>query len=287
MSPSNPFEMFNKADPRKWLQENRRRVCDGLSNVSLFWVAMLTIQRMCGVINLHAGLPAPVTIVSGAAIITTSHVLSSTYGRQLSDIVLGEGKDHHRSVISRQELLRGGVLALSCYSILERNCLRSTLPSSIISRGAYSRTVGRVPSTSASATTAQRTAIQRLGRRFGCHHCGRRTSIFNGQEGFIADHIPPTRFVNKVIETWYGKFYRKLIPVSQNLYPQCRRCFSLQGSFVKTGAHMMIFHDSLRLVHLSPVLVGFLLLNDDVRDFLDTSIVLPIDKFIRCVEDSI
>jgi len=282
-------DIFNRFQRQcRWLQEpeNKRRLCDGASNVSMFWVAMLSLQRVCGLINMHAGLPAPVTIISGAAVISTSHILSSSYGPELSDLILG-GDPYDRHVSSsRKDALRGSTLALACYSVLERNWFRSTLPSSIISRGAYSRASARIPSTSAVASSSQRATIQKLGRLFGCHHCGRRTSIFNNQQGFIADHIPPTLFVNQGSDSWSGRIFRKYFPMSQNLYPQCRKCFSLQGSFVKVGSHFMIYHDRFRLVHLTPILVGILSSNDHVRSILDP-VLDPIDRAITFIRDSL
>ena len=50
-----------------------------------------------------------------------------------------------------------------------------------------------------------------LGRRYGCHSCGKRQ-----QQEFIADHIPPNKLV---------KFYER-----QKFYPQCKLCSQKQGN---------------------------------------------------------
>ena len=79
-----------------------------------------------------------------------------------------------------------------------------------------------------------------------------------GAKGFIADHMPPTLFVNKAMDSWWARVLGPVFPLRQRLYPQCQECFGLQGAHVKAGRHLMVYFNYPRSVHLSPLLADYM-----------------------------
>jgi hypothetical protein len=101
-------------------------------------------------------------------------------------------------------------------------------PSCLTSLGAFARPArGSLPATLEYASKSERGAIQALGRRFGCHSCGKwaRTS-------FVADHMPPLSEVRVANRALWRRLLRR--PVAQRFYPQCTSCSALQS--VAAGA---------------------------------------------------
>ena len=99
--------------------------------------------------------------------------------------------------------------------LLEKGNFRTIVPSTIVGLGSYAvgKYLNSLPTDKAAATQNQRIAIQRIGRRCGCHHCGSRLS-----RTFIADHMPPTKFVEEWKRKWYNKlFKRKVTLLARNL----------------------------------------------------------------------
>ena len=62
-----------------------------------------------------------------------------------------------------------------------------------------------------------------------------------------------------------------IIPLQtvQKLYPQCQKCFSLQGNAVRLNQHVLIHHYKLKVHHFSPLIVYFLMQNSQFLEFLD------------------
>jgi hypothetical protein len=86
---------------------------------------------------------------------------------------------------------------------------RSISPSSYTSPGSFARQCIPAKST-AYATPNERDAIQKIGKKYGCHTCGTRKPFSGTTDGFVADHIPP----NAVVE---------IKPQQQNFYPVSRQ----------------------------------------------------------------
>ena len=85
------------------------------------------------------------------------------------------------------------VLGGACFLALGGR-FRALSPSSLSSLGAFANTKkGSLPATLAYATRSERSTIQELGRRFGCHTCGARPwPLWGGaQLRYNADHMPP------------------------------------------------------------------------------------------------
>ncbi len=111
----------------------------------------------------------------------------------------------------RRYQLKRLVLGLSSFVALEQSAFRSVFPSSIISLGVFSNLSKRfrrsVATESALTTQSQRAAIQKLGKRFGCHHCGSRQFVFNRSKVFIADHMPPTKIAEALSRKWWRRLF--------------------------------------------------------------------------------
>ena len=232
---------------------NRRACSEACGAASMFWLSMVTLQRAAGAFRVHAGLPSPYVALCGTFMVTACQVFSSYSSPKLINVLAEDAKEIRPE--NHIGLIRGTLLTILCFSAIECNGLRTTLPSSVISKGAYARSFARILTSTPSASSMQRAKIQSFGKRFGCHHCGSR-QLFQGK--FIADHIPPTLFVSNYLKSWFGRSMNKIFPTKQHLYPQCQSCFSVQGAHVKSGRHFMIYNPRFRLVHLSPIIAGIL-----------------------------
>lgn len=122
----------------------------------------------------------------------------------------------------------------------------SFTPSSIIAVGAFGRSClnGNVKY----AILSQRKKIANLGRRFGCHTCGKRGG------SFVADHQPPLEVIKN--RSWL----LSLVHPKYKYYPQCHGCSSKQASVLRWNKRN---HDArvthfltLRPYHLTGALVS-------------------------------
>ena len=115
----------------------------------------------------------------------------------------------------------------------------SISPSNLTNLGSFARTTFSIPATDKYATQAQRKAIERLGRTFGCHTCGSRRIISRSKNGvkFIADHMPPQSAVKQMNERWYRQVFG--MKVKQRFYPQCVSCSNLQGGILSEATRQL------------------------------------------------
>lgn len=143
------------------------------------------------------------------------------------------------------------VLSTLCGAVVFRALggrFSSVLPSSLMRPGAFAREW--IPARGVQyATDNQKVLIQELGRKHGCHSCGRR----GGSAKFVADHQPPSKLVDKSAST--GKAGE--LGIAQRFFPHCGQCASRQGGTLgsKTGKALsklsIVVHPfSLRLYHL-------------------------------------
>ena len=93
------------------------------------------------------------------------------------------------------------LLGVSIYLALEGGFFRTTFPSSSIARGALANSRNMffrsIKSSGPATTHRERTIIQSLGKKYGCHQCGSRQFRPFNPTFFIADHIPPTKMALK------------------------------------------------------------------------------------------
>lgn len=134
------------------------------------------------------------------------------------------------------------IIGLLTYKTLFRSNFMSLSPSSYTARGSFARRgIPITSSTSSSfnyATKAQRYALDKLGRRFGCHTCGSRLLFTNKHKLlptnkkiiFHGDHIPPVSVAKQINARWYNRKLGR--QVSQKFYPQCTNCSNKQGGLL-------------------------------------------------------
>ncbi|XP_038067524.1 uncharacterized protein LOC119737328 [Patiria miniata] len=147
---------------------------------------------------------------------------------------------------------------------------RSVLPSSLIHPGAFARQ--GLSATFSYATARKKRSLRVVGKRHGCHTCGRRWFV----KDFIADHQPPLAVVRERMmrkPKWYEKFGQR--SPKQAFYPQCTRCSDTQAAHLRYAfraqyttpkwRHIVTHPTALRLYHLYlplpfliPVIEGFL-----------------------------
>ena len=125
-------------------------------------------------------------------------------------------------------------------------------PSSYTHLGSFARIPFSLPaSVDKYATPSQRLAIEKLGRRYGCHTCGARkivssisTNVQNkiplsqssSNVQFHADHMPP----NAIVKQYNQRLWRKILnyPMKQRFYPQCITCSGKQGQILSKGTNL-------------------------------------------------
>ena len=94
----------------------------------------------------------------------------------------------------------------------------SVLPSHLLRPGAFAREWLPANRGMQYANERERELIQSVGKRHGCHSCGRRRV-----SSFVSDHQPPTKLI---AESETGM-------LSQRLYPQCNSCSQQQGGVLR------------------------------------------------------
>jgi hypothetical protein len=177
-----------------------------------FYALTNVFQRVAGMLTLHSGRPFLLRSGFGLA----SVAASAAFSHKLQDLAIPPPKQFLKRRTSRDEqnaMLRMTMMTMSIYALLERKSFNTLIPSSVISLGIFARPglpfnlipflKGAVPATGPVATEAQRARIQKLGRRFGCHHCG--SKQFFSKAVFIADHQPPTKFAELKSNSWWRR----------------------------------------------------------------------------------
>ncbi|KII65338.1 hypothetical protein RF11_02758 [Thelohanellus kitauei] len=187
---------------------------------STYTIWMLSSQRVLEKLSISTGYGRKGSIIA-AIIIGVGNVLSCLTFSQLSKIFSRPrySSDSRHLYIpasySYQDIIVMFVFGILLYRfILWENFMR-ILPSDLTSPGAFCRRDGRIKAPDNPIITSTiRRSIQKIGKKYGCHSCGRKASEF------IVDHIPPTSlFRNGIL----GQ------RVTQYLYPQCALCSHKQS----------------------------------------------------------
>jgi hypothetical protein len=200
------------------LRNEQRLMLDCFTITTSFWTLQNSLQRFFGAVGLHGRMPLFLNLFFGITgtsfAITTSHIVKDKINKKISrnksTIHFFEKYDSYKTKNElKKENIRSILFGLSLFIIIERNSFRTVFPSSSISLGVLSKLGSKfqrsIISTSIVATESQRKTIQSLGKKFGCHQCGSR-QLFSGKQ-FIADHMPPTKFVQiENLKTW-RKFF--------------------------------------------------------------------------------
>lgn len=129
--------------------------------------------------------------------------------------------------------IRVCVVGLLCFKLFGGR-FWSVAPSSYTHIGSYAR--GSIPATDQYATPVQRLAIQRLGRIFGCHTCGRKPLPFLPSSvsiNFIGDHQPPKSVAHQLNQQWFRRLIGRKVPF--RFYPHCMTCSNKQGGILASA----------------------------------------------------
>ena len=192
-------------------------VLDGLKLMRMgvltlsFYILTNSVQRLAGMVSIHSGQNFLATRSFGLFSTTACCLLSREIQEHLLPVnELKLPSDHIESPNKYADnMMRRAYLGLGVFSLLEKRSFLTALPSSVIALGVHAQQSpllqkGSVLSTNKVATSKQRQMIQILGNRHGCHQCGSR-QIFASKKGFIADHMPPTNFVERLNNVWWRK----------------------------------------------------------------------------------
>ena len=185
----------------------------GIITLSFFTITN-TLQRLAGSLSIHSGRPYIATRVFGAASTAASCLLSL----ELQELIVSQFENDKIPSIRKKETLARVIPNLGAYYCLERRSFLTAIPSSVISIGVHAQqnfyaAKGSVLSTNKVATKGQRKLVQIMGKSFGCHQCGSK----QWNKIFIADHMPPTHFMNEMNQVWWRKMFN--IKVSSPTHP--------------------------------------------------------------------
>jgi len=221
---------------------------------------------------MHAGRSAPIVLATGLLSTICSQSLVQYISLENREIGLYNNnqirynKNNNKNREIKYEFMKRILLGVGMYLLLERKGFKTALPSSILTTGVYANFArGAVEATGPVATASQRFTIQRLGKLYGCHHCGNK-QLFSVDK-FIADHMPPTKFVNEMNKKWWRKMLN--INVVQKLLPQCQKCFSKQGTAVASNFHRPVYHFRFRSPHLATALALLLVQDKEVDNIIN------------------
>lgn len=177
-----------------------------------FYLLTNSVQLLAGRMSIHSGQSPIATKTFGIASIAASCILS----REIQELFLPTGANRDKRnvfrVITSDGKFSQAFLGFGIFSLLEKKSFMTALPSSVIALGVHARNIpflerGSVLSTNKVANQKQRKMIQILGSRLGCHQCGSR-QFFEKNRNFIADHMPPTHFVEKLNAVWWRKVFK-------------------------------------------------------------------------------
>lgn len=225
-----PFNLPKLPDfpdlPIKLPDDDKKLILSATVLTTSFCTIQLVTQRVLGLVKMHGGRPMLVTTLVGSLLTATNLLLSQqaekfvqqqtdNYGTLTAKGNSGkfsfglQGKGAQRKA-EMKDNLRRMYLGLGTFLLLEQGAFRTVFPSSILTLGVFANNANMlrrsVVSTSAIATESQRAKIQKLGKRFGCHHCGSR-QLF-AKEVFIADHMPPTKQANEMAKAWWRRLLK-------------------------------------------------------------------------------
>ena len=190
----------------------------GLAQVAVFRPMKIACSQRA-VSSLWGGVAVGVAgfLASVATIKTCSAV--QLWQRRLADGAGRPGAGTRRHIeVTLPELAISSVSAMVIFRALGGR-FSSVLPSHLMRPGSFARE-GILAGGAQNASEPKRATIQLLGRRHGCHTCGRRRIPH-----FIADHQPPTKLLASGETT----------PTFQQLLPHCPSCSGRQGGLLATG----------------------------------------------------
>lgn len=188
-----------------------RKICELFCVTAGFWGTHNCLQRLCGsVLNLHSGCPLICTILFGILSFTLSFFFSyyALEVWKLSDPRMSLEFDSKISskIALNSSFQRKALLAFALFWHMEGKMLTTAIPSSLLCVGVFAnRMKGSIPALTIRASSKQRSLIQDLGKKYGCHHCGSK-QWFVKSSRFIADHMPPTKIARSMTSPLSASF---------------------------------------------------------------------------------
>lgn len=184
--------------------------------LSSFYVLQMISQRAFGRVGLHSGVSAvflaPIGCCATVANLYGSQVIEERLRLFSNDYTFqnqGAWTSLFKSSESDRAKQRRLALSIGAYILLERGLFKTSFPSSVISIGSFGNVFNKhrfsIPAVLDLTTEAQRAKIQTLGKRFGCHQCGSRQLRL---QGFIADHMPPSRFAKDAAAICWRRWFK-------------------------------------------------------------------------------
>jgi hypothetical protein len=213
----NAASFISKNFKKEWPKVSKIAVLDRLKLMRMgvltlsFYVLTNSVQRFAGIMSIHSGQNFLATRSFGLFSTTACCLLSREIQEHLLPVNELKAPPEHLESPNKnaEDMVRRAYLGLGVFSLLEKRSFLTALPSSVIALGVHAQQSplfqkGAVLSTNKVANLKQRQMIQILGNRHGCHQCGSR-QFFSAKKGFIADHMPPTNFVERLNDVWWRK----------------------------------------------------------------------------------
>ncbi|XP_071804163.1 uncharacterized protein [Asterias amurensis] len=235
-------------------------------------VGMVTFPSCLGLMQVLVFRPLRLTCalwgasVLGLVSVGLSGTVASTCAMHIFKFNMGIGSSLTSYGILESTLMYGATSSLIFKCLGGR--FSSVLPSNLLHPGAFAR-----EGLSASfnyASNKQKRSLRVVGKKYGCHTCGRRRLK---TKDFVADHQPPLAVIRERLmtrKTWYDVIFRRRLR-ELKFYPQCNTCSDTQGVHLRTAfrpglrvwkwRHIVTHSTALRLYHLYlplPVLMPYL-----------------------------
>lgn len=207
-------------------------------------------------LRISTGTPAPLPSIIGMATVCAASVISHQAALGVADARHANApldqyprylRPRFQPLQQQQDVLTIGpvqipmhTIRICCLGLLTFKCLGGRFwaiaPSSYTDVGSFARV--SLPATSNYATASERAALERMGRRWGCHTCGSRM-LFTTQRGarFVGDHMPPKSVAEQMNHVWWRRLFRIQVPF--RFYAQCINCSNKQGSILSKATHQM------------------------------------------------
>lgn len=215
---------------RSWMPWNRIDKNSKSSYLS-YWTEQCTLILEQNIIPMKNAACRTIHEMTRPMTMMTPHNSSNNYNNKMQ----------HERREAWMHAARICIFGILTYKTLFRSNFISLSPSSYTARGSFARKgIPIIASSSTSsfnyATQSQRNALEKIGRRFGCHTCGSRLLRDNSKKIiFHGDHIPPVSVAKQINSLWYNRIIGRT--VAQKFYPQCTICSNKQGGLLSRAVN--------------------------------------------------
>jgi hypothetical protein len=205
-----------------WIPKPEKEVSSKVISTSIlctsFYFLQILAQKCLGNIGFHGGhsnlLLTPLGCISTVSTLLLSQNVETIIRKNANQWGFGEYIEYKQIPVKqeRRDNVKRLILGLGTFIVLEQSLFKTSFPSSVITLGVFGRLGKRfsrsVETQTALTTAPQRMKIQRLGKLYGCHHCGSRQILTRGS-GFIADHMPPTKIADAMSKVWWRRWLKR------------------------------------------------------------------------------